>query len=274
MIESISLCFRAARMRHAILMSAIWIASLAAPSAAQEKPAAPPAEAKPPAAPVPPKPPAPPASPKAAKPQPNAAAGPIVPGAPDPSRRDDMKARIRARAEQKGDEAKADGFKEADSDSDGALTKAELAAYMEKRFGKLDADADGKLDSAEFGRLFTFTLPGDARPDPAIGSAMRERLKQPVGPRKAQGFIERYDANKDGKLDKSEAPEGMQRVWDKLDADKDGAITLEEAQPGRSPAMAAKKNATEPAPAPPASAAPAQPLAPPAAPPPAPEKKP
>lgn len=276
------------------------------------QPASAPAENKPaaasPAAPAPSAPtPAAPAKPAApANTQsPNAAPAPSDPGA--------MKARVRQRVEERVQAAKGEKFKEADTDGDGAVSKAEFAAFLDKRFAALDPDGDGKLAEPDFAKAFSTSIQASSAPErpavaqsPEIGQIIMRRLDTngdgkidkseappglledfdkmdenrdgALGPddtgliertreralrqsqarsNRPQGFVERYDANRDGRLQKEEAPEAIKKNWEKLDLNKDGAISSDETRLGREAAIEAKRKAVEgaaPAPPPPAPA--------------------
>lgn len=112
-----------------------------------------------------------------------------------------------------------EGFARVDSDKDGVISRAEVAALEEKvaaqastelqkrldrEFAALDSDKNGQLSPAEFKAKFTVR-----RPDP--DSALR-----------------RLDANKDGKISVSEFKARSLASFDRLDANKDGTITPEE----------------------------------------------
>ncbi len=106
-----------------------------------------------------------------------------------------------------------------DADRDGKISKEELAKAGEK-FSELDRDKDGSLDPRE---LFGFN-PGPRPEGNRPGQFNREGF--------AAGLIQRYDANKDGKLSGDEIPErGKERfmAWDK---NKDGELTKEEITEG------------------------------------------
>jgi len=99
-----------------------------------------------------------------------------------------------------------------DTDRDGELSKAELAAAS-KTLGKLDRNGDGKLSRYE--------LVGGASARPAAASAqarvqfMMRRIMQ-------------TDKNGDGKLSRDEAPERMKQNFDRLDANGDGSLDRSE----------------------------------------------
>jgi len=102
-----------------------------------------------------------------------------------------------------------------DTDKDGELSATEIenaAAALKS----LDADGDGKLGREELRPNF----PGRGGPggaDRPGRGGLAERLMS-------------FDKNKDGKVDKDELPEQMQRILRRADTNGDGAINTEEAQ--------------------------------------------
>src|SRR5690606_5592841 len=69
---------------------------------------------------------------------------------------------------------------------------------------------------------------GVVAPDRRPGAAIRQALNTPEA-RRQQGrlLLLRFDANKDGKLQKSEIPERSRALFDLFDKNKDGDVTLE-----------------------------------------------
>jgi len=88
------------------------------------------------------------------------------------------------------------GMQRADTDNDGAISRAEFMAQSEQRFARLDANADGEISGDE--------LPGRSR---LVASA---------------------DTNKDGKISKAEYMAQAAARFAKLDANGDGKITPDE----------------------------------------------
>jgi len=97
-----------------------------------------------------------------------------------------------------------------DENKDGKLAKAELPERMAERMMESDLDKDGFITLEELKKAET--------------ARRTENAKR---------TLERFDANKDGKISKEELPErGRERLIN-LDTNKDGVITLEElAAPG------------------------------------------
>lgn len=109
-----------------------------------------------------------------------------------------------------------------DTNSDGALSKEEIAASPES-LRKLDTDGDGTISNREL--MAVLPPPGGpaaAKPDgnqrPAPG-ALIERLRS-------------LDKNGDGKWSADELPPFLQRQFDKLDANGDKLITGDELKEG------------------------------------------
>jgi len=84
----------------------------------------------------------------------------------------------------------------ADTDKDGAISRAEFAAQTDQRFARLDANGDGQIAGDE--------LPGRTR------------------------LVEGNDANKDGKISKAEFVARASERFAKLDLNNDGKIAPDE----------------------------------------------
>jgi Ca2+-binding EF-hand superfamily protein len=113
-------------------------------------------------------------------------------------------------------------FKKADTNGDGALSKAEAEKGMPRLardFDAIDANKDGKLTQDE---IRTY-----------MKAHMGEHRKEMHGQGKEM-FQERFkkaDTNGDGALSKAEAEKGMPRLakeFDAIDANKDGKLTQDE----------------------------------------------
>jgi Ca2+-binding EF-hand superfamily protein len=101
-----------------------------------------------------------------------------------------------------------------DTDGDGKLSQAELAAHREAMFAAADANGDGLLNQDEIA---------------AHQSAMMaERMGQRAG-----RMLERHDVNADGNLSLEEMGKNPAEMgFARLDADADGLISKEELQAG------------------------------------------
>jgi Ca2+-binding EF-hand superfamily protein len=99
-----------------------------------------------------------------------------------------------------------------DTDADGKLSPAELAAHREAMFTAADANTDGLLDQEEIAAHQTAML--------------AERMGQRVG-----RMLERRDVNGDGSLSLEEMGKGPAETgFARMDADGDGLISKEELQ--------------------------------------------
>lgn len=99
-------------------------------------------------------------------------------------------------------------FAEVDTDKDGRLSEAELAAHRAARFARADANGDGFLTREE------------------LASAIQERMADRID-RMAGHVIVAKDDDGDGKLSEAEmAPgEGAGRMFGRADADGDGFLS-------------------------------------------------
>lgn len=113
-----------------------------------------------------------------------------------------------------------DAFKKIDSNGDGSINAAELAAAdagmararLQAEFGRLDTNKDGQLSQAEF---------LGAAPQPAALVANMGKT------------IAALDKNKDGKVTADEFRAPQMAVFDRLDTNKDGSLSLAERQAAR-----------------------------------------
>lgn len=116
-----------------------------------------------------------------------------------------------------------DGFKKIDTNGDGSLSAAELAASdaavirarLQGEFTQMDTNKDGQLSQAEF-----------------LARAPQASALMP----NAQKAVANFDKNKDGKITADEFRAPQLAAFDKLDTNHDGSLSVAERQ-----AAAAKK---------------------------------
>jgi len=109
------------------------------------------------------------------------------------------------------------------SEKDGSLLWAvqpepvarELAAMVEERFGKFDADGDGRLDELEAMQSMGWRYNDVDRP--------LEGDKTEIAAVRTARLMEQLDEDGNGKLTYDEAPSAMQREFDKFDQEDKGA---------------------------------------------------
>ncbi len=123
-------------------------------------------------------------------------------------------------------------MKALDTNEDGELSADEINNAV-TALKKLDKNSDGKLDQEELRPEMPEGFGGRGPGGEGGRGPGGEGGRGPGGAGGGQGggMAERmfaYDANKDGKLEKSELPERIQGMFDRLDADKDGVLTKEE----------------------------------------------
>jgi Ca2+-binding EF-hand superfamily protein len=118
---------------------------------------------------------------------------------------------------------------------------ASTAAHAQRPFLRpsplqraLDADGDGAISAAETSRASAALNTLDADKNGAISSdemRPRGRGQEESAPPSADDLVSRllaFDANSDGRLEKSEVPERMQGLFARGDRDNDGALTTGE----------------------------------------------
>jgi hypothetical protein len=99
-------------------------------------------------------------------------------------------------------------IKEADSDRDGWITRAEFLAARAARFDTLDADKNGVLSSAEFS---------------AAAPGARGRMMAPL-------LFGQFDANGDGGVTRAEFENAPTPGFDRADSNGDGRLSAAEAK--------------------------------------------
>jgi len=104
---------------------------------------------------------------------------------------------------------------EADANKDGTVTKAEYLEARAQQFAKLDRNADGYIDDAD-------------SPTRAEGQPQRNR--------RGERMRAQLDADKDGKISKSEFADAPAPAFDRADADKNGVLSAQEIEALRSKA--------------------------------------
>lgn len=122
-----------------------------------------------------------------------------------------------------------------DLDGDRSLSAAEIA-QASSSLAKLDADGDGVVSMQEVAPNRGRGQAGQGRRGKRAGAEGRagkgqgERGKGAGqrGGMNPQAMLERADADGDGVISKSEAPERMQQNWDRIDANGDGQIDSSE----------------------------------------------
>jgi Ca2+-binding EF-hand superfamily protein len=116
-----------------------------------------------------------------------------------------------------------------DVDRDGALSSAEIA-NAPAQLRKLDKNGDGKLTQDEAGMQTGRGGPGGGRGrGEEEGSGVGD--EPPAQAPSAEDLTDTlmmFDANHDGKLEKSEVPERMQGLFERGDTNHDGVLTKDE----------------------------------------------
>lgn len=114
----------------------------------------------------------------------------------------------------KGDGAMAERFKQADTNGDGMLNKAEAAALprIAEHFDEIDADHNGQITPEEL-------------------RAFHEKRRAAHGKDRAEHW-KKLDTDGDGRISREEAKAAPRLLehFDAIDTNKDGYITAEEMQ--------------------------------------------
>jgi len=105
-------------------------------------------------------------------------------------------------------------FNEIDANSDGFITKDEMAVHHNMKFSKQDTDGDGALSKAE------------------VKAAMMKHMQ-----RRLDRMFSHMDKNKDGKIAQSEMKPRGGHMFERLDANKDGKISKAEVENMHGPEM-------------------------------------
>ena len=126
------------------------------------------------------------------------------------------------------------GLRDADSDGDGSVSRAEFETQAHARFDDLDADQSGDLDREEFQAAFDAAI---AR----LPWAIRRRASDRANPDRA--FSER-DADGDGVISRSESLNNASRAFSRFDLDGNGILAPDEAAAIREQARNTARNGT------------------------------
>jgi hypothetical protein len=108
-------------------------------------------------------------------------------------------------------------LEKADTNGDGAISRAEFTAFRAAQFDKRDTNHDGFLTADD-----KPMHPGKA---PAAGAAPAR-------------FMAALDTNKDGKISRDEFVNGEAKMFDRLDTNKDGTISKAELDAAKAQAPA------------------------------------
>jgi hypothetical protein len=100
-----------------------------------------------------------------------------------------------------------EAFRDADTNGDGAVSRAEYAAARMARFDKLDRNGDGSISRDDFGRLI--------------------RLAPRLG-RRIDMLLAAADTNYDGRVSRAEYGVMPMPLFDRLDLNHDGKIDAQE----------------------------------------------
>lgn len=124
-------------------------------------------------------------------------------------------------------------FDAVDTNKDGKITPAEIAANRAARFTAADTNGDGKLDRAELAAELQNMI-ADRMADRMAARALDmldAELQNMIADRMVARALDMLDADRDGALSAEEMAAGPgfgAQMFTRLDADKDGAVTRAE----------------------------------------------
>lgn len=130
-------------------------------------------------------------------------------------------------------------FNEIDADSNGEITERELKDHATARFAAADTDGDGLLSPAEMAaqriarggkRAARLLERFDADKNGALDAAELEQAAAGRGGKRANRMLKRLDADADGKLSLEEMAGGRDtaKIFTRLDVDNNGILSAEE----------------------------------------------
>lgn len=114
-------------------------------------------------------------------------------------------------------------FERSDTNGDGFVSKEEFAAGRNAMFAKLDANGDGFIDQAELDKAREAWHQRASKPAQTdTGTQAEAQNKQ------HRGFMQRMDADGDGKVTAQEFAVAGDRMFARLDKNADGKIAKDE----------------------------------------------
>jgi Ca2+-binding EF-hand superfamily protein len=120
-------------------------------------------------------------------------------------------------------------FTALDTDHDNSLSAAEIGAAS-SGLKQLDRNGDGTVTADELPPMPGGRGPGGrGRGGSGIGG---EAPAEPPTPDELAATLMAFDKNKDGRLEKSEAPDRLQGLFARLDENADGVLTADEIKKG------------------------------------------
>lgn len=122
------------------------------------------------------------------------------------------------------------GFKRLDTNGDGSITQAELAAGLTKRFGAIDTDGNRRISRAEHDAHRAKVAERRAERRAAAGkqdSAYAGQEGHAKHGDRGDRFAKR-DANSDGQLSFDEFAARMQKRFVRIDSNSDGTLSADE----------------------------------------------
>jgi len=102
------------------------------------------------------------------------------------------------------------------------------AMFAMALFATIDTDKDGRMSSAEIDDFAAKIKAADLDKDGYVTKEeAREHIRQQMAKRLSDRLMEKFDANKDGKIERSEFP-GDDERFKRFDVNGDGSITVDD----------------------------------------------
>lgn len=98
-------------------------------------------------------------------------------------------------------------FERADKNGDGTIARDEFLTARAEQFANRDRNGDGSIDNTDLGER----------------AAARPRVSQAM-----TAIVTQFDADKDGKVSKTEFVDGGVKIFDRADTDKNAALDAKE----------------------------------------------
>ncbi len=118
-------------------------------------------------------------------------------------------------------------FDRLDRDGDGMLKADEVPEPIRRRIAQMDADTDGAITRKELASGLIKRMRNSRNAEGVERGPQKEQIK-PKRQQNSATMIERVDGNSDGRISLDEAPERLKHKFARIDANGDGFIDEQE----------------------------------------------